>query len=95
MALAGGSLPETVSSHLGGAGGGAHQLLSFLDYEDACRLREACRELHEMVRDCRAWHRLRRQQWPAPAEAGERIVGDLASWRSANPQALRANVLET
>jgi hypothetical protein len=101
MALAGGALPETVCSHLGGAGGGAHQLLSFLDYEDACRLREACKELHEMVRDCVAWHRLRRQQWPHSlrmqdrpphSTAGELIVGSQASWRSANPQALRANV---
>ena len=79
MALAGGALPETVCSHLGGAGGGAHQLLSFLDYMDACRLREACRELHEMVRDCVAWHRLRKEEWPAPARAGKRIEGSLAS----------------
>jgi hypothetical protein len=92
MALAGGALPWTVCSHLGGAGGGAHQLLSFLDYVDACRLREAGRELQGMVRDCRAWHRQCRQQWPAPAVAGLRMEGSLASWRSANSQALRANV---
>ncbi len=93
MALAGGALPETLCSHLGGGGGGAHQLLSFLDYIDACRLREVCQELHEMVRDCVAWHRQCKQQWPPPAQAGEPIKwGRLASWRSANPQALRANL---
>ena len=57
--LAGGALPETVCSHLGGAGGGAWQLLSFLDRGDAAALQLVCRELRDMRVDYGVWRRLK------------------------------------
>ena len=95
LLLAGGALPETLCSVLGGAGGGgsgAQQLLSFLDYFDAFQLRLVCREACEMVGECQSWHKQRRQQWPPPASAGSVIQGSLERWRAVHPQALRANV---
>jgi hypothetical protein len=56
--LAGGALPETVCSHLGGGGSGASQILQFLDRWDAAPLRLACRELRQMSVDFLASKRL-------------------------------------
>jgi hypothetical protein len=92
--LAGGELPETVCSHLGGAGGGAWHILQFLDYFDAYRLRQACSELRDMVRDFQAWKcrtEVRGWSWPLsiPQMAGPGCL-PMGSWRSANPQVLLA-----
>jgi len=48
MLLTGGPLPETVLSHLGGAGGGAHQILSFLDPKTIKSLGLTDREFRDM-----------------------------------------------
>jgi DNA-binding beta-propeller fold protein YncE len=67
MALAGGALPETVCSHLGGAGGGAFQLMQFLDSVDAARLQRACSELRDMVAAYRSFmQRIRGASWQWP-----------------------------
>jgi hypothetical protein len=63
MALAGGDFPWTVCSHLGGAGGGAWQLLSFLDRWDAAALQLVCRELRDMREDYGVWRRLKGFCW--------------------------------
>ena len=63
MALAGGELPETVCSHLGGGGGGAWQILQYLDRWDAAALRLTCQELRDMRVDYGAWRRLKGYSW--------------------------------
>ena len=66
MALAGGTLPETVCSHLGGAGGGAWQILQYLDRWDAAALRLTCQELRDMTGAYSAWRRLKGFSWDWP-----------------------------
>jgi len=103
MALAGGDIPLTVCSHLGGYSGGAQEILSFLNLEDAFRLVLVCKELRDMVGQYEGWRRRQEGghwEWPAPESAAEgrskrfglKIEGSLSSWRAANPQALRANI---
>jgi hypothetical protein len=69
LALAGGALPETVCSHLGGAGGGAWQLLQFLDRWDAAALRLVCAELRDMAEDFAERQRSRGSAWVWPMGA--------------------------
>ena len=85
MALAGGELPETVCSHLGGAGGGAWQLLQFLDFLDLVRLRSVCSELRSMTSDYLAWRRRLEPGWQLPqAPLPKGVVqGSLEQWRAA------------
>jgi len=48
MLLSGGPLPETVLSHLGGAGGGARQILKYLDSMSVARLGHVDKEFRDM-----------------------------------------------
>lgn len=65
--LGGGELNETVLSHLGGAGGGAFQLLSFFDRWDAARFGAVCKECKDMKTNYEAFSKMKDTEWNWPA----------------------------
>jgi len=73
-----------VCSHLGGAGGGATPLLSFLDRHDAAALSLTCVELREMVQDFSAFQRRSSPEWHWPLGRLQGRVATVATLRGAD-----------
>ena len=64
--LGGGICDETVMSHLGGAGGGAWQLLQYMDRWDAASMKAVCHEFNHMVNEFKEWKQIKDPEWKFP-----------------------------
>jgi len=86
IALAGGDIPETVCSHLGGAGGGAWQIMQYLDNRwDAARLSLVCQEFRDMTADYKTYKRWRSPGWNWPVGRLQGVVTTVFDGASALP----------
>ena len=85
IALAGGDFPETVCSHLGGAGGGAWQIMQYLDRWDAAQLALVCQEFREMTADYKTFKRWSSPEWNWPLGRFQGRVTTLFDGPSAIP----------